>query len=73
MAVHLLPLLDEPRCHGYGRFPDVEVDRVRVAAVVDHGQGRVEGLPDVPRGAVEPGAADRSLVLVDVVSVRPAR
>ena len=30
------------------------MDGVGVAAVVQHGEGRVEGQPDVPRGSVKP-------------------
>jgi hypothetical protein len=53
---YLLSFLDESGGHRDRGLPDVEVDRVRVAAVVDHGQRRVEGLTNVPRCPVKPGA-----------------
>jgi hypothetical protein len=51
----------------------IVVDRVRVAAVIDQGQGRVEGLPDLTDGPVEPRAGQRRLVVTQVVSVQRGR
>jgi hypothetical protein len=51
---HLLSFHDIPGCDWNGCFCQVIVDRVRVAAVIDHGKGRVERVSDVPGCSVEP-------------------
>ena len=52
---------------------DVIVNGIRVAAVIEQGQGWVEGLPDPSKGPIEPRPWERGLILTQIVSIQSGR